>query len=102
MRRYHALCEEWTKRPPTRWMKAAQLGYRHRRPPPVADMPKLKPTSPTSPEVLQRRREIILAARARGEPTVQLPEEEAAAAADGPAPTSGLGEYLRRHGEWRG
>ena len=105
MRRYLALCQEWAQRPPTRWLKAAELGYK---PPPQAgmtpgmnDMPKLKPTRPTSPEALERKRQIILAARARGEPTVALPEEEQA---QQPAPeTNDLAAVLRRHGgSWRG
>ena len=102
MRRYLALCEEWAQRPPTRWLKAAEIGYK----PPrksdhaagVGDMPKLKPANPMSSEALERkRREIILAARARGEPTLPLPEEEAASAA------GGIHEILRRAGgSWRG
>jgi hypothetical protein len=106
MRRYLALCEEWAQRPPTRWLKAAELGYK----PPsrtqnaagVHSMPKLKPTNPISSEALERkRREIILAARARGEPTMSLPEEEAAGQPT--AKPDGFAEILRRNGGiWRG
>ena len=99
MRRYLALCEEWRKRPPASWLKAAELQYKPpHRASPAADAPdtnllKLTPTGPRSPEAEARRLAIIAAAKERGEPTVD----------DGPHDDVGLAAALKQHGGvWRG
>jgi hypothetical protein len=63
---------------------------------------KLTPRRPTSPEALERKRQIILAARARGEPTVALPEEEASGRKD-ESNVVDLATLLRQQGgHWSG
>lgn len=96
MRHYLAICEEWKKRPPGRWLKAAELKYQ----PPKDFLQhagdgtlKLKPVAPRSPEAEARRLAIIAEAKARGETVVD----------DGGTPKADGASWLKAHGgQWAG